>query len=241
MARSLLRLVAPSSLLGCCVVAGLGLGAGCAEDPQYLEPPEGALEGGLVDADGAPQRATATLTLPIEEESMEDAMERAALAAELMIDVPYVRIGDLEVSVEWSLENRDSRPGKVRVSLNGGNEYFYYDPASFQLAGADEEAPEPPELAGDIPLDVPAMGRISGVFREDQVAELSFDLDQITRGNVNPFRAVLQIDEDAKQFQPMTAVDPVAMPDVMPMPMGPPIPRRAIAQIGRASCRERVS
>lgn len=208
-------------------VAALSAGA-CAEDPQYLEP-AAPLEGGLLDAEGMSLRAAASLTLPIKLETMEDAAERAALATELGIEVPYVRLGDLEVSVEWSLENQDNRPGKVKVSLNGGNEYFFYDPTMIELGGGDEESPDPPALAGNIPLDVPAMGTISGVFREDQLAELSIDLDQISRGNVNPFRAVLKIDEDVEMFQPLTPADP-ADPDVMQVPMGPPIPRKAIAQ-----------
>jgi hypothetical protein len=214
--------------LGALAGAALALATGCSEDPQYLEPAM-ALEGGLVDAMGEPLRAAASLTLPIELETEEDAAERAALAAELEVDVPYVRLGDLEVSVEWSLENLDDRPGKVRVSLNGGNEYFFYDPTMIMLGGGDEESPDPPALAGNIPRDVPAMGRISGVFREDQLAELSIDLDQITRGNVNPFRAVLQIDEDAELFQPLSPVDPLD-PEAPQQPLGPPIPREAIAQ-----------
>lgn len=202
--------------------------AGCSEDPQYLDPPE-PLEGGLLDMMGVPARAAATLMLPIKIETAEDRMEREALAMELGVEVPYVRLGDLDVSVEWSLENLENRPGKARVSLNGGNQYFFYDPSMIELGGGDEESPEAPALAGNIPRDVPAMGRISGVFREDQLLELSIDLDQITRANINPFRAVLQIDEDVEAIQPLTPFDP-DMPDVPQMPMGEPIPRQAIAQ-----------
>lgn len=202
--------------------------AGCSEDPQYLAPAE-PLEGGLLDMMGQPARAAASLQIPIKIETDEDRMERMALAMELGVDVPYVRLGDLDVSVEWSLENLENRPGKVRISLNGGNEYFFYDPSMIELGGGDEESPDPPALAGNIPRDVPAMGRISGVFREDQLLELSIDLDQITRANINPFRAVLQIDEDIEAIQPLTPFDP-DMPDVPQMPMGEPIPREAIAQ-----------
>ncbi len=209
-------------------LASASLAAACTNDPQYLDPPE-PLEGGLADAMGMPLRAAASLTLPIKLETEEDAADRAELAAELGVDVPYVRIGDLEVSVEWSLSNQDNRDGKVRVSLNAGNEYFFYDPSMIEIGGGDEESPDPPALLGDIPMDVPALGTISGVFREDQIAEMSFDLDQISRGNVNPFRAVLQIDEDAKEFQPLTAVDPT-VPDAMQMPTGPAVPREAVAQ-----------
>ena len=235
MARTLAR---PSHVmqlaLASLMMSAGALATGCSEDPKYLEPPEGALEGGLVDADGAPLRAAATLTLPIKMETDEDLAERTELAERLELDlaqVPYVRIGDLEVAVEWSLENQENRAGKVKVSLNGASEYFIYDPTMFVLGEGDEESPDPPALLGNIPLDVPPMGRISGVFREDQLAELSFDLDQITRGNINPFRAVLNIDEDAERFQPLTA--PVPTPPggqpVPQTPMGPAIPREAIA------------
>jgi hypothetical protein len=226
----MLRSVSSSipALAASLLAGGAALSAGCTEDPQYLEPPM-ALEGGVLDMAGVSQRAAASLTLPIKLESADDAAERARLATMLGVDVPYVRLGDLEVSVEWSLKNLDNRPGKIKVSLNGGNEYFFYDPTMIMLGGGDEESPDPPALAGNIPMDVEAMGIVSGVFREDQLSELSIDLDQISRGNVNPFRAVLQIDEDAEQFQPLTPVV-VADPPVMQVPTGPAIPRKAIAQ-----------
>ena len=226
MSRSISSLVV-ATLLG----GGAALAAGCTEDPQYLEPPM-ALEGGVLDMDGVSQRAAASLVLPIKIETAEDAAERAQLATTLGVDVPYVRLGDLEVSVEWSLQNLDNRAGKIKVSLNGGNEYFFYDPTMIMLGGGDEESPDPPALAGNIPMDVLPMGTVSGVFREDQISELSIDLDQITRGNVNPFRAVLQIDEDADLFQPLSPLDP-ADEDAMQVPMGPAIPRKAIAQATR--------
>jgi hypothetical protein len=214
------------ALAPCCLMA-----VGCSEDPQYLEPPM-PLEGGLVDATGEPVPATATLLLPIGLERSADQRERAALATALGVQVPYARLGDLKISVEWTLTNTEAKAGKARISLNGGNEFFYYDPSTFVLAGGDEESPDPPALAGNIPLDVPASASISGVFREDQLDELSIDLDQITRGNINPFRAVLQIDEEVEQFQPVTPFDPT-MPEVQPTPVGPPIPRRAIAEVTR--------
>lgn len=206
------------------------LGA-CTEDPRYLD---GAMpiEGGMVDAMGEPVPGLGSLTLPIKLETMEEAAERAQLATELGVDVPYVRVGDLAVSIEWQITNPEMRAGKARIKVNGANELFIYDPSMIELGDGDEESPEAPSLSGDIPIDVPANGTVRGVFREDQLDEASFDLDQITRGNVNPFRAVLQIDEEAEQFQPLTPADPM-MPDVPQMPMGPAIPRRAVAGMVR--------
>ncbi|HRC57045.1 MAG TPA: hypothetical protein PKU97_14025 [Kofleriaceae bacterium] len=205
--------------------------AGCTEDPRYLDGPL-RIEGGLVDAMGEPIAAVGTLTLPIKLETMEDAAERAMLATELGVAVPYVRLQDLAISIEWQLTNLDARPGKARIKVNGANELFLYDPSMLELGDGDEDSPEAPSLAGDIPIDVPASGSVTGVFREDQLDEVAIDLDQITRGNINPFRATLQVDEEAEQFQPMTLPDPL-MPDVPPVPMGPAIPRRAFAGLVR--------
>jgi hypothetical protein len=225
-----LRAARRRGVLTLCI--GLAIGAAaCSEDPQYLDPAM-PLEGGLVDAMGEPLRAVASLTLPIELESAADAAERATLATELGVQVPYVRLDDLSVSLEWRVVNLDDRAAKVRVSLNGGNEYFFYDPSMIVLGGGDEESPEPPELAGNIPLDLPARGSVSGVFREEQIDELSIDLDQISRGNINPFRATLNIDKNVEQFQPVTPYDP-ANPDAEPTAVGPPVPRAAIAQAVR--------
>ena len=205
--------------------------AGCTEDPRYLDGPL-PIEGGLVDAMGEPIAAVGTLTLPIKLETMEDAAERAMLATELGVAVPYVRLQDLAISIEWQLTNLDARPGKARIKVNGANELFLYEPSMLELGDGDEDSPEAPSLAGDIPIDVPASGSVTGVFREDQLDEVAIDLDQITRGNINPFRATLQVDEEAEQFQPMTLPDPL-MPDVPPVPMGPAIPRRAFAGLVR--------
>src|SRR5262249_11329640 len=61
----------------------------------------------------------------------------------------------------------------------------------------------------------------------------SIDLDQITRGNVNPLRAVNTVSKDTLSFQPMTT--PVADADgnVTQSPMGPPVPREAFAEMIR--------
>lgn len=204
--------------------------AACSEDPRYLDSPA-PIVGGMVDMMGEPIPGVGTLLLPIRTERADEQADRAALATELGVDVPYVRLGDLAISVEWRLQNLDGRPGKARIKLNGGNELFFYDP-SMLMAEADEEAPEPPSLAGDIPLDVPSQGAITGVLREDQLDEAAIDLEQITRANINPFRAVLAVHEELTEVQPLTPDDPNNDEDQQ-VPMGPPIPRRALAGLVR--------
>jgi hypothetical protein len=215
------------SILMSHLVVGLAL-AGCTNDPLYIPGPM-TLEAGI-DMMGMRSEATASLPLPIKTETPEDQMARAALAAELGVDVPYVRIGDIEITVEWTITNLDDMPGEALIQLNGANEAFIYDPSMLMLDPEDEEDEPPPGLDGDIPIHVPASGSISGLFTEDKLREAAIDLDQITRGNINPFRAMLTISKNAQQFQPLTAPMPLD-PEYVQEPLGPAIPRAAFRQM----------
>jgi hypothetical protein len=225
--------VRTSSFSSVAVGLGLSLGlVGCANDPVYIPAPE-AMEAGLMDAMGMRSEAKASLQLPIKTETEADAAKRAALAAELMVDVPYVRIGDLEIEIEWTIENLDDETaGLAEIELDGANELFSYDPTLIILNPDDDEAPPTPGLEGNVPLEVPAGAKITGLFTEDQVREAAIDLDQITRGNVNPFRATLTISKNAKTFQPLTPPMP-GDENYVQEPIGAPIPREAFAALTR--------
>lgn len=179
---------------------------GCSADPQYLPGPT-AIEVGIDGTDVF--SATATIDLPIELESMEDAMERAELAMSIGVaadQLAYVRVGDLDVSIEWTIKNLSVNDGNARISVNGGNQFWYYVPLNFVVDPEEDE--EPPPLMGDIPLVVPGDGTLSGVFREDQLREASIDLEQISRAMVNPFAAVLTTNED----DPGVTIAPALVP-----------------------------
>jgi hypothetical protein len=209
--------------------------AGCANDPVYIPAPM-TMEAGVADTTGALSVAKASLQLPIKTETAADKMKRDALAAKLApVLVPYVKIGDIELDVEWTIKNLDMKAGQAKIELNGANEFFSYDPSIIMLDPGNDEAPPTPGLSGDIPIDVPAGGEISGLFTEDELREAAIDLDQITRGNVNPFRAMLTISKNAKEFQPMTPLMPAMDGQEPPpqMPLGPPIPREAFAELTR--------
>lgn len=210
------------------------LGAlGCANDPEYLQAPM-VMEAGVADAMGMLSEAKASLVLPIKTESAKDKAKRDALAAKLGIMVPYVKVGDLEIDVEWTIKNLDDKDGQAKIELNGANEFFSFDPSIIVLNPDDDEAPPTPGLDGDIPINVPAGGTVSGLFTEDALREASIDLDQITRGNVNPFRATLTIDKNISKFQPLTPPDPTSMePNMGQVPTGPEIPREAFAELTR--------
>ena len=206
---------------------------GCANDPVYIPGPQN-LEAGMDDgAGGVVAEARAQLVLPINTETMEDAMARGARAAALGVEVPYVKLGDIEVSVEWTVKNLEPTEGTFFIELNGANEFFEYDPDLIVIGDPDDAPPAPP-LEGRIPLHIGPDETQDGLFREDQVKEASIDLDQITRANVNPFAATLTINKQTQQIVAYLPYDP-AMPDAPPMvdPAATPIPREAFAQMIR--------
>ncbi|HET9626620.1 MAG TPA: hypothetical protein VFP84_34895 [Kofleriaceae bacterium] len=215
-------------------ILGLAL-VGCANDPAYIAAPK-VLDAGFADpaAMNQPAQAKMSLTLPIKKETDADKKVRDALAKKLApIAVPYVKVGDIEVELEWNIRNLDDKDGVAKIQLNGANELFSYDPTIINLAPPDDdEAPPTPGLAGDIPIDVPAHTTMSGLFTEDQLREASIDLDQITRGNVSPFRATLTVSKNADSFQPLTPPMP-AVKDYMQTPVGDPVPREAFAYMTR--------
>ncbi len=217
-----MRLIAISLLL-----------AACSNDPVYIPGPM-AIEAGMDDGNGGTSVGMASLPLPIKLETMKDATERAAQTAKLMVDVPYVKVDDIEVSVEWKVTNLDTAAGDFQIQVNGANEYFAYDPAILAV-GLDPEEPPPPGLAGDIPIHIEPMATMTGVFREDELKEASIDLDEITRGNFNPFRATLTISKNAKQFAQLEPQMYTA--DGEPIPQetttGIVYPRAAFAQMVR--------
>src|SRR5689334_7376223 len=85
--------------------------------------------------------------------------------------VPVYRLEHYDLEVEWTVTNLDSMPGQFRVDLNGANEEFTYDPSLIVTDPGDDEAPPTPPLAGNIPIDIPANGTVTGTFRGDLLIE----------------------------------------------------------------------
>jgi hypothetical protein len=176
--------------------------------------------------------ATATLLLPYDAaflNSLDYTREREAFLTELNTRVdpdvtidqlPLVRLDQVDVSIEWTIRNLSDQPGEARINVNGGNQYYIYVPDNFIVEG-DEEEPAPPPLSGNIPIDVPALGDITGVFREDQLREAALDLDLITRGTLNPFAALLIVHEDIKNT---SEIDFTPYPPDQDPPPAPPAP-----------------
>ncbi len=227
-----------TTLTGLGIVISLGslgsLSLGCANDPVYLPSPTTIDAGEMMDMEGNLLPGVGTLTIPVKRETTKDAadrMRRQALITDPMVVLPYIQVDDLEISVEWTIKNLTDKPGNATVQLNGANQFFRYDPSMIALS-TDNEAPPPPGLDGDIPLDIPANGTLSGLFTEDNLREAAIDLDQITRGNINPFRATLTISKNIEMF---AQLEPLMFDmDGEPLPQattGVVFPREAIPAI----------
>jgi hypothetical protein len=213
-----------------------------ANEPQYVTCPAMGmdlchLEGGQDDGmGGTVAEVKGSIHIPVKPEADFKKADRDR-RVELMdavadgVEVPIYRPEQYDVSVEWTVKNLDSTASQFRVDLNGANEAFTYDPSLIILDPTDDEAPPTPPLAGDIPIDIGPNATISGTFREDQLLEAAIDMDQVTRGNVNPFRAILTTSRHDTMFQPVTPYDYVAMTGGDPT--GPAVPSEAFRQIVR--------
>jgi len=226
----------------------VGMLAGCTNnEPQYVNctttGPAAAdvckVMAGGDDGTGMPAIGRVQVHVPLLPEarwSASDRAERAKIQAEVDmtaagIEVPVYRMEHYDLSVEWVVRNFDTMPGKFRIDLNGANEVAAYD--SSMLIPADPNEPAPPPLAGNIPIDIGPETTVSGVFREDQLREAAIDLDQITRGLINPFAATLTINKQADEFQPLTPLDLTTDPPTGGEPAGPAVPRAAWRNIVR--------
>ncbi|HUO66871.1 MAG TPA: hypothetical protein VMV37_04995 [Gammaproteobacteria bacterium] len=243
-----------SAIYGLVLVSSL-VGA-CANDPIYLNG-SSSMEAGQDDGTGMPVVAKQSLMLPIKPETKTDAAARAKLAASLGVMVPYVKVGDIDVEIEYTITNLDTNPGQAFIDLNGANEYYIYDPSmlNYTPPGSDDPIVTPP-LAGNIPIDMEASGTYSGVFREDQYETASIDLDEVTQGNYNPYTAILNIAKNEPSFgvlspsillttcvmQPIPAASQALCasceanpddPSCGSQPTGMTIPRAAFAEIIR--------
>ena len=170
------------------LVTLLLLGA-CADDPIYLEP-MAPVEINLPDM--SMNLMLSQLTIPIRQETLDETNARTSLAMDLGLDpamVPTARRDHFDLAMEWTIKNLDDTPAVALVSVNGANEFFAYDPSLFVID--PEEDAEPPPLLGGRPIEVPALGTVSGVFREDEFDEAAMDLDAITRGGLAPENALL--------------------------------------------------
>jgi hypothetical protein len=160
--------------------------AGCSPQLEYLFP-QRVIE---VGAEGTNvTRATAALVLPVQLEEADELTERTELATELGVEVPYVRIDDVSVAIEWTVKNLSGDECEATVRVNGANEFYYVEPDDFEID--PEEEPDPQSLLGGVPRIIEPHGMFSGVYPEHEVREAALDIELITRGGYHPIAAVL--------------------------------------------------
>jgi hypothetical protein len=223
----------------------LSFGA-CANDPQYIDCGSSdtmdACHLDTADAvtmgtgDNTFKAVTGSIHVPVKPETADLTKARMTLQATMPagVDVPLYKIDQYDVSLEYTVKNLDSTDGQIKIGLNGANEAFAWDPSMIMPAG--DESPPPPDLAGDVPIDIQANGEYDGLFREDQLLEAAIDLDQISRGNINMYTATLIVNKNDPSFQPMSAQLPPPMgSDQPPMQtaMGSAVPRAAFRNFVR--------
>jgi len=177
----------------------------CGSDPRYLIP-RAAIEvhanPDAADDDGQAS-GQLTIVLPIRLETQDERTRRERLAQDMGLtsaDVPYVKLDDLDVSLEWTVRNLDDTDGIAFIDLNGANERYRFNPATFVADPTGPAEDPPPSLLSGAPLSIPALATISGVIREGQLRESAIDLELITRAGVPPLAAELQVNEDLTEL-----------------------------------------
>ena len=99
------------------LVLAVSLLGGCANDPMYVPSPMN-LEAGMMDPAGnMVTQAKGSLTLPIKTETTDDANKRMALAMQLGVMVPYVKVDDIAVEVAYTIKN--PCPARIAPVRNG--------------------------------------------------------------------------------------------------------------------------
>lgn len=224
------------------ILLGIALAA-CANDPQYVQcGTSDTMDTCSLDStqnlmgSGDEQFVKGSLHVPLKPETADLTKIRTDLQMTMPdgVEVPLYRLNQYDVSVEYTVKNLDDKPGQVKISLDGANEAFAWDPS--MIMPADDEAPPAPHLSGDIPIDIQAGGQLDGIFREDQLLEAAIDLDQITRGNINMYAATLTVNKNADTFQPLSAQmapPPGSNDPPMQTPDGPAVPRAAFRNMVR--------
>ncbi len=138
----------------------------------------------------------------------EELAELQPAGSEPVDQVPWIRRNDLEVSVQYRLENKTEGPLTAWVTLDGASEFFDWNPIElFGIAGGEDADEIPfPSLLGLTPIHLEGGEVLTGEFREDDVVEAAYDLDVMTRFCGGPFAVLYNRSE----------VDPVGTDGVPP-------------------------
>jgi hypothetical protein len=203
------------------VVAPLGVLSFSCNEPTYLSEHRPLETMADPMGQGGYTPDTDLYVLPVRRPSQS---ERQGLVTEqqklgLMMPVPWAGTRDFAVEMQYSLKNLDSQKVTAFFSANGGNEFGDYVPMNYidPTVNVNDQTP-PPNLMGGSPIVLQPNETYEGVFREDQIAEASLDLEAITRypsmGDVmgTPFE-VIEHDSSASRI----GLESVPADDVTPL------------------------
>jgi hypothetical protein len=150
--------------------------SGC-NNPTYLA-------GYPIELMAGANSAMGLYVLPVRRPTQKEADALVALQQKLMLPqaVPWAQTRDFDIEIEYSIKNLDAKDTIAFAYLDGGNEFGDYVPAAYlnPAVNVNDQAP-PPHLVQSEPLTVPTGGMVTGVFREDQLAESALNLEAITR------------------------------------------------------------
>jgi hypothetical protein len=155
---------------------------GC-NTPTYL-PEHRPLET-MADPNGGGYAADTDLyVLPVRRPTQDEqtALQGEQNSRSLMMPVPWVGTRDFAVQIEYSLKNLGDTRVIAYLTANGGNEFGDYVPDQYidPTQNVEDQTPPPPLLGGS-PIELQPNETRQLVFREDQIAEASLDLEAITR------------------------------------------------------------
>ncbi len=170
---------------------------GCGTNtPNYFPPDNGPLE---VGAMGQPREATAVVTLPFRVPTDGERQDLMSEAQGLGFAAPWLRRRNIAISIQYSITNLDKDRGTAQVLVDGANEFTSYDArairAAMLMAGANNNDVVVLSLIQGVPVSVEPGQTVSGVVREDDIAEAELDLDAIGRWMATPAAVLINASE----------------------------------------------
>jgi hypothetical protein len=227
------------------ILAAAPLAACTNNEPVYI-PSQHQIEIGVGTGSGA-NTGSDTMMLPYDQPYLTStdyqkrqadllASINAAFDPDITADqLPDVQLDETSIEIEWTVKNLDDAPNQAFIDVNGGNQYFYYNPDDFVVVDPNNasETERPPSLAGHVPIDVAASGTVSGVIREDELREAAIDVELVTRCAINPFAAILGDNSKIHSCADVPYVPFMTDPDATRPPAPPPLPIEAFGQLVR--------
>jgi len=164
--------------------------------PSYFPSPAGPIE---VGAMGQPGQSNARITLAFRPPT--DA-ERSALdrkSGQAGFHVPWLSRDQVSLSLHYTITNLSNEVGKAQLLIDGASEIYSYDAAAQRAAlammAANNDEIIVLSLINGTPVLIAPGRSISGVVREDELAEAALDLDAIGRWMAAPVSVLINSSE----------------------------------------------